>query len=173
MNKMILLLSVLFYTTDSSAQDDPYANLKKAGIDLPVPTKPIANYVKYVRTGNLVFVSGHGPNKANGEQVTGKIGEGLELKDGYEAARLTGIQLIATLQDATGGDLRKVKRVVKLLGLVNCVPSFTQQPAVINGCSDLMVEIFGEKGRHARSAIGVNSLPGNIPVEVEMVVELE
>jgi enamine deaminase RidA (YjgF/YER057c/UK114 family) len=157
----------------SLGQDDAYANLKKAGITLPPPSRPVANYVKYVRTGNLVFLSGHGPTRANGEDITGKLGEGLGIPEGYEAARLTAIQLLTTLQEATGGDLNKVRHIVKVLGLVNCSPSFTQQPAVINGCSDLLVEVFGEKGRHARSAIGVISLPRNIAVEVEMVVEVE
>lgn len=142
-------------------------------IVLNVMSKPIANYVKYVKTGNLVFLSGHGPINDKGQNVTGKLGKDLTIEEGYAAARLVGLDLISTLKDATGGDLGKVKRVVKILGLVNCTAEFADQPKVMNGCSDLLVAVFGEKGKHARSAVGTNSLPGNIAVEIEMVVELE
>lgn len=156
-----------------SAQDDPEANLKKAGIVLPEMSRPVANYVKYVRTGNLVFLSGHGPKHANGDDITGKLGVDVSIDQGYAAARACGIQLLSTLKDACGGDLRKVKRIVKVLGMVNCSADFTQQPKVMNGFSDLMVAVFGERGKHARSAVGMYALPNNIVVEIEMVVELE
>ena len=146
--------------------------LKKLGIQLPEVSQPIANYVKWVRTGNLIYTSGHGPTRSNGELITGKIGGTLGTIQGYEAARVTGLQLLATLQAAVG-DLSKVKRIVKVIGLVNCTPEFTEQPAVMNGFSDLMVAVFGERGKHARSAVGTNALPGNMAVEIEMIVEVE
>jgi enamine deaminase RidA (YjgF/YER057c/UK114 family) len=108
-----------------------------------------------------------------GEDITGKLGADLSIEQGYEAAKACGIQLLSTLRDACGGDLRKVKRIVKVLGMVNCTDGFTQQPAVMNGFSDLMVAIFGEAGKHARSAVGMHALPNNIAVEIEMVVELK
>ena len=155
------------------AQADPEENLKKLGITVPEMSKPIANYVKYVRAGNLVFLSGHGPRNSKGEDITGKLGAGMTIEQGYEAAKACGVQLLSTLKDACGGDLRKVKRIVKVLGMVNCTTEFTQQPKVMNGFSDLMVAVFGEKGKHARSAVGMHALPNNIAVEIEMVVELE
>jgi 6-phosphogluconolactonase len=151
---------------------DAEANIVKNNITLIAPTAPIANYVKYVQVGNLVYLSGHGPDKPGGGQVFGKVGKDLTLEEGQAAARLTGISLVSTLKGYIG-DLNKVKRVVKLVGLVNCEPNFTQQPMVINGCSNLMVEIFGDRGKHARTSVGVNALPNNIPVEIEMIVELK
>jgi enamine deaminase RidA (YjgF/YER057c/UK114 family) len=149
------------------------AKLTELNIQLPAVGKPIANYVKWVRTGNLIFLSGHGPQKPDGSYITGKLGKDLSIEQGYEAARLTAIQLLASLKDAVG-DLNKVKSVVKVLGMVNSVPEFSDQPKVINGCSDLLVAVFGEKGRHARSAVGMNALPaGNMCVEIEMIVEAE
>jgi enamine deaminase RidA (YjgF/YER057c/UK114 family) len=175
--KTSFLVSLLFVfmscVPEAFGQADPDANLKKMGIVLPEMTKPIANYVKYVRTGNLVFLSGHGPRNTRGEDITGKLGADLSIEQGYEAAKACGIQLLSTLRDACGGDLRKVKRIVKVLGMVNCTDGFTQQPAVMNGFSDLMVAIFGEAGKHARSAVGMHALPNNIAVEIEMVVELK
>lgn len=170
--KNILVHFFLLLSFMTQAQNTPEEKLKAMGIELPVPSKPIANYVKYVRTGNLIYLSGHGPTKADGTNITGKVGKDLTLEQGYEAAKTTGISLIATLKDAVG-DLSKVKRIVKVLGMVNCTDSFTDQPKVINGFSDLMVAVFGEKGKHARSAVGMNSLPSNIAVEVEMIVEVE
>ena len=172
---MKILLSVLFclQCVFVCAQSEPEKRLKEMNIVLNVMSKPIANYVKYVKTGNLVFLSGHGPINDKGQNVTGKLGKDLTIEEGYAAARLVGLDLISTLKDATGGDLGKVKRVVKILGLVNCTAEFADQPKVMNGCSDLLVAVFGEKGKHARSAVGTNSLPGNIAVEIEMVVELE
>ena len=147
--------------------------LKELGIELPDRPAPVANYVPGVRTGNLIYLSGIGPaERADGTSPVGKVGGELTVEDGYEAARLTGINIISRMKGETG-DLDKVKRVVKMLGMVNCVPSFNRQPAVINGCSDLLVEVFGEKGRHARSAVGMSSLPNDIPVEIEVIIEVE
>ena len=146
--------------------------LKELGIELMEPTKPMANYVKAVRTGNLIFLAGHGPTLPDGSNITGKVGRDLTLEQGYNAARQTGISLLSTLK-AEVGDLNKVKRVVKVLGMVNCHSDFIDQPKVINGCSDLLVAVFGEKGKHARSAVGMNSLPSNIAVEIEIIVEVE
>ena len=146
--------------------------LKEMGITLPDTPAPVANYVPAVRTGNLVYLSGLGPAaRPDGTTPQGKLGDNMSVEDGYEAARLTGINILARLKGELG-DLDKVKRVVKLLSMVNTTPDFTQQPAVANGCSDLMVEVFGEKGRHARSAVGMNSLPNSIPVEIEIIVEV-
>ena len=139
---------------------------------LPAPTNPVANYVKFVRTGNLIFLSGHGPANADGKYTTGKLGKELSIEEGYNAAKLTGINLLSTLKAAVG-DLSKVKRIVKVLGMVNSTEQFTDQPKVINGFSDLMVAIFGDKGKHARSAVGMASLPMNMAVEIEMIVEVE
>ena len=147
--------------------------LKELGITLPDTPPPMANYVPGVRTGNLLYLSGLGPaNRPDGTTPAGKLGKDMSVEEGYEAARLTGINILARLKGELG-DLGRVKRVVKLLSMVNTTPDFTQQPAVANGCSDLMVEVFGDKGRHARSAVGMNSLPNNIPVEIEIIVEVE
>ena len=145
------------------------ALLKEKGIELPEAVKPVANYVTSVRTGNLIFTSGHGPQK---HIPLGKVGKELTLEQGYEAARNTALCLISTLKDVLG-DLDKVKRIVKLVGFVNCAEDFKDQPKVVNGASDLFVEIFGEKGKHSRSAVGMYQLPNGIPVEIELVVEIE
>ena len=147
--------------------------IKQMGLELPAASKPIANYVKYVRTGNLIFLAGHGPSKTDGTNITGKVGKELSIEQGYEAAKIAALSLIATLKDALGGDLSKVKRIVKVNGYVNCLPDFTDHPKVINGCSDLLVALFGEKGKHARAAMGMVALPSNIAVEIEMIVEVE
>jgi enamine deaminase RidA (YjgF/YER057c/UK114 family) len=147
-------------------------DIKIRNIKLIPPTQPIANYVKYVQVGNLVFLSGHGPEKPEGGQVLGKLGKDLTLEEGQAAARLTGISLLSTLKGYLG-DLNKVKRIVKVLGLVNSTAEFTQQPFVMNGFSNLMVEVFGNRGKHARSAVGTNALPNNFAVEIEMIVELK
>ncbi|MCH2388180.1 MAG: RidA family protein [Opitutales bacterium] len=139
---------------------------------MPIPAKSIANYVGATRMGNVVFMSGHIPRKADGSLVIGKIGADLSVVDGYDAARLCGVGLLATLK-AEIGDLSKVKRVLKVFGMVNATDSFTEHSQVINGCSDLLVEIFGEKGRHARAASGFSSLPLGSAVEVEMIVQVE
>jgi 6-phosphogluconolactonase (cycloisomerase 2 family)/enamine deaminase RidA (YjgF/YER057c/UK114 family) len=151
---------------------DPEERIKALGIQLIPPTAPIANYVKVVESGNLLFLSGHGPDKPGGGQVIGKVGVDLTLEQGQEAARFTAISLISTLK-AYVGDLNKVKRVVKVMGLVNCDASFTQQPKVMNGCSDLLVDIFGDNGKHVRTSVGTNALPNNIAIEIEMIVELK
>ena len=172
--KFLVVLFVLFFSAHYlCAQSDPESKLKELGITLPVMSKPVANYVKYVQTGKLIYLSGHGPKNNKGEDITGKVGDGTSIEQGYDAAKACGIQLLATLKDATGGDLKKVKRIVKVLGMVNCTPGFTDQPKVINGFSDLMVAVFGERGKHARSAVGMNALPNNIVVEIEMIVEVE
>ena len=156
----------------SVSAQTPEERLKNLNIVLPAPSLPVANYVKFVRTGNLIFVSGHGPMKADGSYITGKLGRDLSVDDGYTAARQTGISLLSTLKAAVG-DLSKVKRVVKVLGMVNSTEGFIDQPKVINGFSDLMVAVFGDKGKHARSAVGMASLPMNMAVEIEMVVEVD
>ncbi|MBX2841078.1 MAG: RidA family protein [Flammeovirgaceae bacterium] len=173
MKYFLLPIFILFSGINLIAQTDtPEAKLEKAGITLPVPGKPVANYVNFVKTGNLIFLSGKGPKKPDGKNVVGKLGKDLTIEQGYEAARFTGIQQIAVLKDALG-DLSKVKRIVKVTGMVNATSDFVDQPKVINGYSDLMVEIFGEKGKHARAAVGMGSLPGNIAVEIEMIGEVE
>jgi len=146
--------------------------LKELGIELPPAVTPVANYVPAVRAGNLVFLSGHGPFDEKGTLITGKVGSDLTVEQGYQAARRVAIGLLGSLKSAIG-DLAKVKQVVKLLGMVNCGPDFTDQPKVINGASDLLVEVIGERGKHARSAVGMNALPLNIAVEIEMIVEVE
>jgi enamine deaminase RidA (YjgF/YER057c/UK114 family) len=148
------------------------ARLIELGIDLPPAITPVANYVPAARTGNLVFLSGHGPVKEDGTLITGKVGADLTVEQGYEIARLIAIGLLGTLK-AEIGDLDGVKRIVKLLGFVNCTAEFGDQPNVINGASDFLVEVFGKKGRHARSAVGTNALPFNIAAEIEMIVEIE
>ena len=146
--------------------------LKEIGIELPSPVKPVANYVSTVQTGNLVFTSGHGPVNVSGDLQTGQLGADMTVEEGYQSARLVGLGLISTLKDALG-DLDRIKRVVKVVGFVNSTPAFLDHPKVINGVSDLLVEVFGDKGRHARSAVGMVQLPGGIPVEVEVIVEVE
>ena len=174
MKKYISLLSFLLIARISAAQQkiDYDKKLKEMGIELSTPSKPIANYVKANRTGNLLYLSGHGPAKADGTNITGKLGADMTIEQGYAAAKQTGISVLSTLK-AELGDLNKVKRVVKVLGMVNCTDTFTDQPKVINGFSDLMVAVFGEKGKHARSAVGMNQLPGNMTVEIELIVEIE
>lgn len=169
--RLLFVIATLLLLNGVSAQT-PEEKLKTLNIVLPVPSSPVANYVKFVRTGNLIFLSGHGPAKADGSYITGKLGRDLSIEEGYAAAKQTGISLLATLKDAVG-NLSKVKRIVKVLGMVNGTDSFTDQPKVINGFSDLMVAVFGDKGKHARSAVGMASLPMNMAVEIEMIVEVE
>ena len=146
--------------------------LKEMGFELPPTMQPVANYVTAVRTGNLVFLAGHGPVREDGTRITGKVGKDLSVEEGYEAAKRVALGLLSTLTGEIG-DLDRVRRIVKLLGMVNCPPEFGDQPKVINGASDLLVEVFGERGKHARSAVGMSSLPMNISVEIEMIVEVE
>lgn len=150
------------------------ARLKERTITLPPPSTPIANYVGAVRTGNLLFVAGHGPLRGDGRpSARGKVGKDLSTEQAYQVAREVGLNLLATTR-AMLGSLDKVKRVVKVLGMVNSVEGFGQQPQVINGFSDLMVEVFGEAiGKHARSAVGMAELPMGIPVEIEMILEVD
>lgn len=169
--KYFFFFALTLFAMSTQAQT-PEEKLKSNGLVLPPVSKPIANYVKFVRTGNLIFLAGHGPTKADGTNITGKVGKDLTIEQGYEAAKITALSLIATLKDAVG-DLSKIKRIVKVNGYVNCLPDFTDQPKVINGCSDLLVLIFGEKGKHARAAMGMVALPSNIAVEIEIVVEVE
>lgn len=171
MTRLLVILILIGLPVTILAQD-PEQKLRELGITLPTPQKPIANYVPAVRAGNLIFMSGKGPSKPDGTYITGKVGSELTIEQGYEAARQTAIVQLAAIKDAVGGDLRKVKRIVKVLGMVNSDPSFKDHPKVINGFSDLMVAVFGEKGKHARSAVGMGSLPMNMAVEVELIVEV-
>ncbi len=160
--------------SSSAAASEWDANKKLAelGIVLQDPTPPVANYVKAVRTGNLLFLAGAGPSKPGGGYIQGKVGDDLTVEQGYEAARLTGIAQLSVLKSELG-DLNRVVRIVKVHGMVNAIEGFTDHPEVINGFSDLMVEVFGDKGKHARAAVGMASLPRNIAVEVELVVEVK
>ncbi|MEQ8905186.1 RidA family protein [Ekhidna sp.] len=151
---------------------DVEARITDMGITLSEPPAPVANYVNAVRTGNLVFMAGKGPNLPEGGYVTGKLGETLTVEEGYEAAKLVAQAQLSALK-AEIGDLNKVVRIVKVLGMVNCAPDFANQPEVINGFSDTMVEVFGDRGKHARAAVGMASLPRNIAVEIEMIVEVQ
>ena len=146
--------------------------LKELGIDLGTVSAPVANYVNAVRTGNLLFLAGKGPRPGkDGKRAKGKVGREYTVEQAYEHARTVGLDLIAVMRTELGS-LDKVKRVVKVLGMVNAVPEFTDHPKVINGCSDLFVQVFGERGKHARSAVGMGSLPMGIPVEIEVIVEV-
>lgn len=146
--------------------------LEELGIELPPPATPVANYVTTVQTGNLVFTSGHGPGTGEGKIYKSQLGTDASIDDGYASARQVALGLISTLKHALG-DLDRIKRVVKVVGFINSSADFTDQPAVLNGASDLFVEVFGDKGKHARSAVGMVQLPGGIPVEIEMIVEIE
>jgi enamine deaminase RidA (YjgF/YER057c/UK114 family) len=172
MKKLLLLSFLCVSITAFSQKIDFDKKLKELGIELYAPTKPMANYVKVVRSGNLLFFAGHGPTLADNSNILGKVGKDLTLDQGYAAAKQTGVALLSTLKGEIG-DLNKVKRIVKVLGMVNCTDTFFDQPKVINGFSDLMVAVFGEKGKHARSAVGMYMLPLNIAVEIEMIVEIE
>jgi enamine deaminase RidA (YjgF/YER057c/UK114 family) len=146
--------------------------LAELGISLPTPAVPVACYLPFVRAGSLVIISGQ-ITMENGElRFVGKLGETLSVEEGYQAARLCGVNLIAQMRAACGGDLDRVKRVVRLGGFVNCTPDFTDHPKVINGASDLMQEVFGDAGQHARAAVGSSSLPLGIAVEVDAVIEV-
>ncbi len=153
------------------AQATPEERLKELDIELEPPAPAIANYLTVVRSGHLLFLSGHVPRRPNGEVVTGKLGADMDVDAGYAAARLTAISLVGTLKAALG-ELSRVSRIVRVAGYVNATPDFTRHPSVINGCSDLMVEVFGDRGRHARVAAGMASLPLGAAVEIEMTVEI-
>ena len=145
--------------------------LKELGLILPQPPKPVTNYVPAVKIGNLLFVSGHGPYNDGKTKTSGKVGRELTIEEGYQTARNVALNCLASIK-ATIGNLDKVKRVVKLLGMVNCTDDFKDQPKVINGCSDLLVTIFEDAGKHARSAVGMQALPNQIPIEIEMILEI-
>lgn len=166
-----IAITVLMPLTAGAQSGTPEERLAQLGIELPAAPDPVANYVNGVRTGNLIFLAGKGPRRADGTEVSGKLGADLTIAQGYEAARLTAINQLAVLKEMIG-DLDRVVRIVKVLGMVNSDPAFVDQPAVINGFSDLMVEVFGERGRHARAAVGMASLPRGQAVEIEMVVEV-
>jgi enamine deaminase RidA (YjgF/YER057c/UK114 family) len=172
MKKICLLLTALAAFSYCVSAQDAETRLKEKGIVLVAPSNPVANYVNAVRVGNLLYLSGKGPVRSDNTAVTGKAGRDLTIEQGYEAARLAAINHLAVIKNELGS-LNKVKRIVKVMGMVNCTDDFKDQPKVINGYSDLMVEIFGEKGKHARSAVGMASLPFNWAVEVEVIVEIE
>jgi len=146
--------------------------LKELGITLNSPPSPVANYIPVQQTGNLIYLSGQGPRNENGEFITGKVGSDITAEEAYDLARNTAINLLSAM-NAYLGSLDRVSKIVKVLGMVNAEPDFKDHPIVINGCSDLFVEVFGEKGRHARSAVGMGSLPNNMAVEIEIIVEIE
>jgi enamine deaminase RidA (YjgF/YER057c/UK114 family) len=149
------------------------SRIEELGIELPRPPTPIGNYIGGVQVGSLLFMSGCGPRRPDGSSICGKVGADLTTAQGYDAARLVGLNMLANIRSVVG-DLERVKRVVKVLGMVNAAPDFEEHPKVINGFSDLMVEVFGEAaGRGGRSAVGMGSLPNRIAVEVEMILELK
>lgn len=152
---------------------DPEARLQKLGLNLPEPSAPVANYVPYVISGNLVFISGQ-ISKIGDQKIGGRLGEGLTVEQGQKAAQLSALNLIAQMKAACGGDLRRVKRIVKLGGFVQATADATEAniPKVINGCSNLMVEVFGDAGRHARFAVSAPSLPLDVAVEIDAIVEI-
>ncbi|MBI5878695.1 MAG: RidA family protein [Chloroflexi bacterium] len=150
----------------------PEEQLTARGLVIPPPPPPVANYVRAVRYGNLLYLSGHGPNVAGGKVWKGKLGRDLSVEEGYACAQAVALNLLSSMKQ-TLGELSKVKRIIKVLGMVNAIPEFEDQPKVINGASDLFVDLWGEPGRHARSAVGMGSLPMGIPVEIEVIVEVE
>jgi len=167
----VLMCACLLHGHTSRAEAfDPEARLAELKLTLPRPDAPIGNYVLAVRTGNLLFLAGHG--ECGDKFLTGKVGSRVTVEQAYASARRAGLCLMATLK-AELGDLRKVKRIVKVLGMVNATPDFKDHPKVINGCSDLLVAVFGDRGRHARAAVGMSSLAADASVEIEMVVEVD
>ena len=146
--------------------------LKELGIDLKAPPTPVANYIPVQQTGNLIYLSGQGPRDESGNFITGKVGSDISSEEAYELSRNTAINLLSAM-NAYLGSLEKVVKIVKVFGMLNAESNFVDHPKVINGCSDFFVEIFGEKGRHARSAVGMGSLPNNMAVEIEIIVEVE
>lgn len=148
------------------------ARLKEKGIELPAVSKPQGSYLPFIVSGNLLFLAGQIPMRDGEVQVKGKLGQEVSLEAGQHAARLCGLNLIAQAREACHGDLDRVVRVVKLTGYVNATPDYADQPKVVNGCSELMAEVFAERGQHARAAVGVGSLPLNVAVEVEGIFEI-
>ncbi|MBC6409274.1 MAG: RidA family protein [Ekhidna sp.] len=175
----MLLMLLFFYacvSVEEKAADkeplydyDVEERIAELGIKLKDPSPPAANYVHSVRTNDLVFMAGKGPTRPDGTRITGKVGIDLTVEEGYKAAQIVAEAQLSALR-AEIGNLNKVVRIVKVLGMVNCSPEFKNQPEVINGFSDTMVEVFGERGKHARAAVGIGALPGNIAVEIEMIV---
>ncbi len=173
---LLLLLGFLSCKTDSQSPKDLYSydiesRLDSLGIQLPPVKSPVANYVHVVQSGNLLFLAGKGPKDESGANIMGRLGEDMDVAAGYHAAHRIAVAQLAVLKDHLG-DLNKVKRIVKVKGMVRCTDDFTQQSQVINGFSDTMVKVFGHKGKHARAAVGMNALPGGICAEIEMVVEI-
>ncbi len=168
----LIATAILSLASFAYAADTPEARLTDLGIELPKPSASIANYVGATRVGDIIYLSGHIPKRVDGSVVKGKLGQTLTTEEGYKAARLSAIGLLATLKGEIGS-LSKVKRVLKVFGMVNATGDFTEHSNVINGCSDLLVDVFGENGRHARAASGFSSLPLGSAVEVEMIVEVE
>ena len=150
----------------------PYERLKQLDLELPTPAVPVANYVPFVLANGFLYLSGQGPKGPDGVTPTGKVGAEVSVEEAYKHARQTGLNLLAVAHMALG-DLGRVRRVVKLLGMVNAAPTFGDQPKVINGCSDLLVNVFGDAGKHARSAVGFGSLPGNMTVEIEAILQVD
>jgi enamine deaminase RidA (YjgF/YER057c/UK114 family) len=150
----------------------PYDRLKALGLTLPTPAVPVANYVPYVLANGFLYLSGQGPRRPDGTMATGKVGAEVSTEQAYLDAQLTGLNLLAVAHLALG-DLARVRRVVKVLGMVNAVPDYPDHPKVINGCSDLFVNVLGDAGRHARSAVGMGSLPGRISVEIEAILQVD
>lgn len=171
-SKVITAVCIILLSAVTAFAQTPEEKLTGLKITLPEVPQAIGSYVDVRRVGNLLYLSGKGPRNNSGEYITGKVGQELTIQQGYEAARVTAINQLAVLKKALGS-LNKVKQIVKVNGFVNCVASFYDQPKVINGFSDLMIEVFGEPGRHARTAVGTNALPLNMAVEVEMIVEIE
>ena len=150
----------------------PYDRLRELGLELPTAATPMANYVPFQLVNGFLYLSGQGPRKADGTMTTGKVGAEVSVEQAYQHAQLTGLNLLAVAHLALG-DLARIKHVVKVLGMVNAIPTFGDHPKVINGCSDLFVNVLGDAGRHARSAVGMGSLPGNIPVEIEAILQVD
>jgi enamine deaminase RidA (YjgF/YER057c/UK114 family) len=166
-----LAAASLISNVTEAATGSPEARLRELGIELPKVAAPVANYVPSARLGNMIFLAGAGPLNADGSRPQGKVGRDVTLEQANQHARNVGLQLLAALREAAGS-LDKVVRFGRVFGMVNAVPEFTDHPKVINGCSDLFVEVFGDRGRHARCAVGMGSLPFNMTVEIEAVVEV-
>ncbi|MEM7706135.1 MAG: RidA family protein [Pseudomonadota bacterium] len=171
MNRLLLLPMIFCLLLPMAATADVEAKLQAMGIELYPYVEPTNQFVYVVQAGNLAFTAGHGPKRADGTYLIGRLGDALTVEEGAQAARLSGIALLSSLKHELG-DLDRIKRFVKVLGMVNATEDFTQHSAVINGFSDLIVEVFGEKGKHARSAVGMQSLPVGFATEIEVVVEL-
>lgn len=169
--RSVLCLLASAAVAGAQAVESPQARLREAGIELPLTPRAVANYVGAVRSGNLIFLAGQGPIAQGKPLITGKVGADVSEQEGYRAARLSTLNLLSALR-AEVGSLDRVRRIVKVTGWVNSAPGFTRQSFVVNGASDLLVQVFGDAGKHARTSVSANELPLNIPVEIEMVVEV-